>query len=104
MIGKDEDVALAVRYQALEHYPAGSLGRTYWEYCRTNGFALPGEKGGAPEQILFHDCAHLLSGYGTAPEEEVQVACFSAVFQRATRCLRFFGLLQFQWHSYYADY
>ena len=96
MIGKYEDTALAARYQALEHYPPGSLGRSHWEYCRTNGFALPGEKGGAPEPILFHDCAHLLSGYGTDPEEEVQVACFSAGFQRRDPfTFVFFVLLQF---------
>jgi hypothetical protein len=81
-MGKYENAELAARYKALEQYPPGSLGRAYWEYCQKNGFPLPGEKGGAPEQILFHDCAHLLSGYGTAPEEEVQVACFSAGFQR----------------------
>ncbi|HAN92087.1 MAG TPA: hypothetical protein DCQ33_08410, partial [Nitrospira sp.] len=46
--------------------------------------------------ILFHDCAHILSGYGTAPEEEVQVACFSAGFQRRDPFLFvFFVLLQF---------
>jgi len=96
MIGKNEDSALAVRYQALEHYPAGSLGRAYWEYCRVNGFALPGEKGGAAEPILFHDCAHVLSGYGTDPEGEVQIACFSAGFQRRDPWLFvFFVLLQF---------
>jgi hypothetical protein len=82
LMGKYENAELAARYKALEQYSAGSLGRLFWEYCRNNGFALPGEKGGAPEQILFHDCAHILSGYGTAPEEEVQVACFSAGFQR----------------------
>lgn len=96
MIGEYEDTALAARYHAVEHYPVGSLGRAYWEYCRNNGFALPGEKGGAPEQILFHDCAHLLSGYGTEPEGEVQVACFSAGFQRRDPWLFvFFVLLQF---------
>ena len=96
MAGRYENEALAARYRALEQYPAGSLGRSYWEYCRNNGFALPGEKGGAPEQILFHDCAHVLSGYGTAPEEEVQVACFSAGFQRREPWLFvFFVLLQF---------
>ena len=96
MIGKDEDPALAARYKALEHYPPGSLGRTYWEYCRDNGFALPGEKGGAAEPILFHDCAHVLSGYETDPEGEVQVACFSAGFQRRDPWLFvFFVLLQF---------
>ena len=96
MIGKYEDAELAARYQALEHYPIGSLGRSYWEYCRKNEFPLPGEKGGAAEQILFHDCAHVLSGYGTTPEEEVQVACFSAGFQRRDPwAFVFFVLLQF---------
>ncbi len=82
LMGKYENATLAARYQALEHYPSGSLGRSLWEYWQANGFALPGQKGGAPEQICFHDCAHVLSGYGTHPEEEVQVACFSAGFQR----------------------
>jgi hypothetical protein len=96
MLGRYEDAVLARRYQALEHYPAGSLGRSYWEYCRKNGFPLPGEKGGAAEQVLFHDCAHVLSGYGTTPGEEVQVACFSAGFQRRDPwAFVFFVLLQF---------
>jgi hypothetical protein len=96
LMGKYENAEMAARYQALERYPDGSLGRAYWEYCRNNGFALPGEKGGAPEQILFHDCAHLLSGYGTDPEGEVQVACFSAGFQRRDPfTFVFFVLLQF---------
>ena len=96
MVGRYEDPALASRYQALEQYPPGSLGRAYWEYCRENGFPLPGEKGGAAEQILFHDCAHVLSGYGTTPDEEVQVACFSAGFQRRDPwAFVFFVLLQF---------
>ncbi|MBA5866855.1 MAG: hypothetical protein GDA67_09210 [Nitrospira sp. CR1.3] len=96
MVGEYENQALAARYQALEHYPPGSLGRSYWEYCRKNSFALPGEKGGAAEPILFHDCAHVLSGYGTDPEGEVQIACFSAGFQRRDPFLFvFFVLLQF---------
>jgi uncharacterized tellurite resistance protein B-like protein len=96
MMGRYENQELAARYQGLEHYPPGSLGRSLWEYWRDNGFALPGQKGGAPEQIVFHDCAHVLSGYGTAPEEEVQVACFSAGFQRREPWMFvFFVLLQF---------
>jgi len=96
MMGKYENSALASRYQALEQYPSGSLGRAYWEYCHKNWFALPGEKGGAPEPILFHDCTHVLSGYGTDPEGEVQVACFSAGFRRrAPFTFVFFVLLQF---------
>ena len=96
LMGKYEDASLEAHYQALEQYSPGSLGRSLWEYWRKNGFALPGEKGGVPEQILFHDCAHVLSGYGTAPEEEVQVACFSAGFQRRDPfTFIFFVLLQF---------
>lgn len=95
-MGQYENAALAARYRALEQYPSGSLGRTYWEYCRRNGFALPGEKGGAPELLLFDDCAHVLSGYGTDPEGEVQVACFSAGFQRRDPFIFvLFVLLQF---------
>ncbi len=96
MMGRYENKELAARYQTLEHCPSGSLGRSLWEYWHANGFALPGQKGGAPEQIVFHDCAHVLSGYGTAPEGEVQVACFSAGFQRREPWMFvFFVLLQF---------
>ena len=96
MLGQYENEAVAAPYQALEKYPAGSLGRAYWEYCRKNEFALPGEKGGGPEFVVFHDCTHVLSGYGTDPEGEVQVACFSAGFRRRDPWLFvFFVLLQF---------
>lgn len=96
MMGRYENKKVAARYQGLEHYAPGSLGRSLWEYWHVNGFALPGQKGGAPEQIVFHDCAHVLSGYGTAPEEEVQVAFFSAGFQRREPWMFvFFVLLQF---------
>src|SRR5262245_42507537 len=96
MLGQYENEAVAAPYQALDKYPAGSLGRAYWEYCRNNKFALPGEKGGGPEFVVFHDCTHVLSGYGTDPEGEVQVACFSAGFRRRDPWLFvFFVLLQF---------
>jgi len=71
MIGQYEDTALAARYQALEHYPAGSLGRAYWEYCRANGFALPGEKGGAAEPIrpgTAHKRLRILGGVIGKPQ------------------------------------
>lgn len=96
MLGRYENATLAARYRGLEQYPAGSLGRAYWEYARDNGFPLPGEKGSAPEAILFHDCTHVLSGYGTKPEEEVLVACFSAGYRcRDPFIFVFFVLLQF---------
>ena len=96
LMGRYENKELAARYQGLEHCPPGSLGRSLWEYWHMNEFALPGQQGGAPEQIVLHDCAHVLSGYGTAPEGEVQVACFSAGFQRREPWMFvFFVLLQF---------
>lgn len=73
-----ENPALAARYQALEHSPRGTLGREYFEFVRQNGFALPGEKGGAPEVVVFHDCLHVLGGYQTSSIEETQIASFQA--------------------------
>jgi hypothetical protein len=73
-----EHPTLAARYQALEHSPRGTLGREYFEFVRQNGFALPGEKGGAPEVVVFHDCLHVLGGYQTSSIEETQIASFQA--------------------------
>ena len=73
-----ENPDLAARYQALEHSPRGTLGREYFEFVRQNGFALPGEKGGAPEVVVFHDCLHVLGGYQTSSIEETQIASFQA--------------------------
>jgi tellurite resistance protein len=76
------DEQMAARYQKLESLPDGTLGREYARFIRDSGFAFPGEEDGAPEVILFHDCTHVLGGYGTAPIEEVQVASFSAAFRK----------------------
>jgi hypothetical protein len=73
-----ENPALAARYRALEQLPRGTLGREYFESVRSNGFALPGEKDGAPEVIVFHDCLHVLAGYSTVSLEETQIAAFQA--------------------------
>lgn len=73
-----ENPALAARYQALAHSPRGTLGREYYEFVRRNHFALPGEKGGAPEVVVFHDCLHVLGDYQTSSIEETQIASFQA--------------------------
>src|SRR5262249_32176764 len=73
MLNLKEDRALADRYRALAGYPAGSLGRAYADFVQRNGFQFPGEKGGGPEAIIFHDLTHVLSGYGTDPSGETQV-------------------------------
>jgi hypothetical protein len=91
-----EDHALADRYRRLGLLPDATLGRQYWIHMRENGFALPGEIGGAPEFAVQHDITHVLTGYATDPRGEMQIAAFTAGMKKAdpfTFC--FFPLLQF---------
>lgn len=74
--------ALAARYHGLAGLPAGTLGRAYHAHCVGNGFSFPGEKHGFPEAAVYHDLTHVLSGYSTAPEEEVLVAAFTAGYRK----------------------
>ena len=82
MRGVMEDKALAARYRAWEKLPAGTLGHSLVDFYEKNGFSLPGERGGFPEAGLYHDFSHVLGGYGTEPEGEVQVASFTAGYKR----------------------
>jgi ubiquinone biosynthesis protein Coq4 len=82
--GVMEDKALAARYRAWEKLPADTLGHSLVAFYAKNGFSLPGERGGFPEAGLYHDFSHVLGGYGTDPEGEVQVASFSAGYKRTT--------------------
>jgi hypothetical protein len=72
------DQAVAARHVSLGSLPPGTLGRGFFDHCRSNGYPLPGEEGGAPEMLLFHDLGHVLTGYGTDPSGEVQMAGFEA--------------------------
>ncbi|MDC3958931.1 hypothetical protein [Polyangium jinanense] len=72
------DPALAARYRALASSPEGTLGRGYFEFIESNGFSFPGEPGAGPEIIVVHDCLHVLGGFGTSPEQEIEVASFQA--------------------------
>ncbi len=85
--GWREDPALAARYHALRELPAGTLGRELFEHFRRGGFALPGERFGAPEMIVVHDMVHVLSGYGIDPAGELQVAAFTAGFRSREQSL-----------------
>ncbi len=80
--GMREDPVLAARYQALGGLPADSLGRAFHDHIRRNGFAFPGEKGGFPEAGAYHDFSHVLSGYGTGPDGEMQVGAFQAGYMK----------------------
>ena len=98
MSGLREDAAIASRYRALEHAPAGSLGRGYADFIRDNGFSYPGEKGSPPEMVALHDLTHVLSGYGTTPDGELQVLAFHAGCRREEKdpfSFLMFGLAEF---------
>lgn len=77
-----EDKPLAQKYLALEHAPAGSLGRGYFDFVRRNGFSFPGQKGSPPEPIVIHDLTHVISGYGTTPSGEICVTAFHAGYRK----------------------
>lgn len=77
-LGLAEDTALASRYRALGELPEGTVGRTYYDQMRADGFPLPGEKGSQVETVFIHDLMHVLSGYRTDAEGEIQTAAFSA--------------------------
>ena len=94
MLGLGGDAKLAARYRELESCPKGSLGRSLYDFFVDNGFAFPGEPHGIP--MVFHDLGHVLAGYGTNPQEEIQQAAFQAGFARRDGfSFLLFGILQF---------
>jgi hypothetical protein len=86
--------SLAGTYRQLERCRAGSLGRAVYDHFVDNGFKFPGEAGGIP--MVFHDVGHVLAGYGTDPQGEIQQAAFQAGFARRDGfSFLLFGILQF---------
>ncbi|MFO1304452.1 MAG: hypothetical protein U1F54_12005 [Burkholderiales bacterium] len=74
-----EDPALAARYRALGALPEGTLGRTFFEFYRDNGFPFAGEAQGLNQRFASpHDTTHILSGYDTTPQGELLVSTFTA--------------------------
>lgn len=72
------DSNVADRYGALESYPEGSLGRVLFQFYRERGFPLPGEKKSFSELLIPHDCCHILGGFNTDMNGEMNVAGFEA--------------------------
>jgi len=96
LLGLGQDRELAARYYALANYPEGSLGRALFHHFYKNEFAMPGEKGGLPELMVFHDVGHVVSGYDAEPQGEIQQAAFQAGFARTDGFVfLLFGILQF---------
>lgn len=93
------DPAIAQKYYQLERLPQGSLGHTFWQHYTQNGFPFPGEAGGIPERLVFHDLGHILSGYDTTPQAEIQQGAFQAGFIRKDGfAFLLFVILHFHWN------
>ncbi|MBH8562879.1 hypothetical protein I8748_11920 [Nostoc sp. CENA67] len=81
-LNQGEDSEIAWKYRQLGLLPEGTLGRVFWEHCTQRHFSFPGEAGGIPERMVFHDFGHILSGYNTEPQGQMQQAAFQAGFIR----------------------
>ena len=75
-----ENPELASRYRALKKLPEGTLGHQLFSHLTRASLPFPGEHGGLPEGSIYHDVAHVLSGFDTSPEGEMQAAAFQVGF------------------------
>lgn len=81
MLGLGKDADLARRYNDLGRLPEDTMGRAYWRFIIDNNLGFPGE-GVVAEEGVWHDVTHVLAGYTTEPEGEVQVVSFIAGYRR----------------------
>jgi ubiquinone biosynthesis protein Coq4 len=67
------------RYKALESYPAGSLGKGFWDFYAQFAWPLPGDQHWISEELTVrHDLIHVLCSYDISINGEFQVAAFTA--------------------------
>jgi hypothetical protein len=85
-----DDPRLATRWASLTELPVGTLGRGVSDFYVDRGFLHPGLPGSAPPLLAQHDWVHVLAGYGTTLENELEVFGFMA---RANDDPRAFSLL-----------
>ena len=74
----EPDPLEAARWRALEHCPAGSIGRSLWDFYQERGFGFPGEPGAANAALAHHDWIHVLADFDTSPMGEMEVTAFQA--------------------------
>lgn len=79
------------KYKRLGLLPEGTLGREYWKHITEVGFGFPGEPGGIPETVSYHDVSHVLNDHNTTPLGEMQ----QGSFQGGSRKEGGFGFVQF---------
>jgi hypothetical protein len=84
------DEAMARDWESLRELPEGSLGREVVKFYDARGFVFPGRPGSAPPLLAQHDWVHVLAGYGSTVECELEVFTF---ISRANDDPRAFSLL-----------
>ena len=91
-----ENAELAQRYRQLGNLPDGTLGRELWRYYRERQFAFADAPGTVPEALVHHDIVHIISGYDSSIEGELQTLAFTAgMRQEDPFSALFLVLLQF---------
>jgi hypothetical protein len=77
-MGVAADRVIADKWIALRACPKGSWGRSVADFYDRHGFPFPGERFGIYELGARHDWIHVLAGYETTPEGELDVFAFIA--------------------------
>jgi len=70
------DGVLVERWEALRALEDGTLGREVVKFYDARGFTFPGSRGSAPPLLAQHDWCHVLAGYGSTVECELEVFGF----------------------------
>jgi hypothetical protein len=77
-VGVVDDRKIARKWESLLDCADGSWGRAVAQFYRDHGFPFPGEKHGIYELGARHDWIHVLAGYETTAEGELDVFAFIA--------------------------
>lgn len=73
-----QDLALAERFETLQHLPQPTLGHQFWKLYKKSGYEFPGSPNAwSVDFATFHDTAHLLSGYDTNYRGEIYSVTFN---------------------------
>ena len=85
---------IATRYENLQQYPAGSLGKGLWDFYKQRNFTFPGVIGGINEAVAHHDWIHVLADYDSDGIGEIAVAAFSTMATESeSAVMNFLGVL-----------
>ena len=91
-LGLVPDPALARRWRALGDCAPGTWGRGVHDFYTEHGFPFPGERHGIYELGARHDWVHVLTGYGTDAEGELDVFAFIAATMPGDQGLALLGI------------